>query len=417
MNQRQQNIQQCIALDQMGLLKDIERWFQLLQDQNSSSAIFHHIKEFKTFANLLLNGDVSTPSLESKFLSKFPEESDDKKFSFDSVVLGVLLSQWSQLRVIAEQRSNGQPYQIKAQDLDYIAATFYYRLRNILPTTILSFVSEAPPLVYIGRVAEVTLIGHDSPALLSVPYGVMETPLDDTNLAFQTIPHEVAHAVLNQIPNFFEEMDWVLIKALSKSDRSPLARSFYTVIREWLNEILADMVGTALGGLSFAQSALMIMSPVDQDALTTDQGHPLSIIRPYIHLNILDKLGLTSSSDLATLNNQIQAVYMGYGSKPFEKLPDLSIASIDDLKEELLVTIDTILATTFETLGNIQFQILLSQCARKSSVVVPVLPNWSNAAKKTDFVLGFAGETSPVHSNPTIFAYKICCDLGWRLCC
>ena len=274
-------------------------------------------------------------------------------------------------------------------------------------------VTVSSPLVYLGSIAEVTLFSRDAPSVLSVPFGA----LDDKHpfsreISRDTIPHEVAHAVFNQLSDFIPELELKYLSSARTDDQQ--LQVLHGVIREWLNEMVADMAGTALAGPDFARSAIRIMALPDEAVGIADARHPAPFIRPYIHVATLEHLKVelkVEEAKVRPLKDELDQVCGDRMKARFESCPDLTVVTLETVKDEMIKAIEVINNISLDALGG-NLGDILKNCTQgsPSAQLVPNqkerLPAWSESVGKGDkFVLRLIGSLRPEHATPVSFPY------------
>lgn len=158
---------------------------------------------------------------------------------------------------------------------DYLA---YEAIRPLLPQAIeneedrnLVLREDTTVLTYFQKSASVRIIPYAPIVLVGIPFTCLSTSID-----FLAIPHEVGHYIYRHSllkVNAFNEF-------LEGSDFDELTKS-------WFEEIFSDIYGALIAGpvigLSFQD---LQMNKTIKDFYTDDGEHPLSILRPYIYINL-----------------------------------------------------------------------------------------------------------------------------------
>jgi len=397
------------------LLFDIAQLRNLL---SPGSAIQHHVEQFEVLATRILVDEIDS-------LYDSDRWPDLDRSTFKSVIVSLLASNWVVLRQVALQRAPGNPYLNVLQSLDDKSEEDYERLRQALEDVSgLKNISNSPPLVYLGPIARLFVFDEKGPCVISTPFGVVnqQNALAQT-LSTQTIPHEVAHAIFEEIPDLLDEL-----KLRISIDNRPSAieptkkqRAIDSVIFNWLNEIIADMAGTALEGEAFARSAAIIMTVPEKIIARADQTHPAPLLRPYIHAQVLKKL----FSDAApSFYKSLDKSTSKYQNQPYEGLPAFIDVSLEELLTCLVEIVDRIWDTELKTLGGSTLGKVLTAAAHKkvSKRVIDELPKWGDPEenqKPEDEVLRLLGPidlVSPLPS-PQLFESEVCCWVGAQTCC
>lgn len=405
------------------LLADIRHW-QAARAKNPM--VRHHIKQFEKFVtrafDALINdherNDASNPA---------------EVLDFRALVIGVFTTQWSLLRNVAQQRIAGSPYRDGVIQLDEIVKQNYARLytvvnpklkvdkqnRHLPSSPLLTFA----PLVYLGNAGELTVFNRRVPLMLSVPLAALPgTP--GAELAQMAIPHETAHALFSQIPELLEEIGSKLDDALHNGViRSPLtgkaltAREtlIYRMTFEWIEEICADLFGTALAGEAFARSARWAMLSSEDTAGITDKTHPPTIIRPLVHLLALSTMESENKRFEETrkqFQDEIdQASAQGSGelslNRRFRSVPALIFVRLATVSTILSDVVTRILPMQLATLNGAALSSVLREIYALKEATLPAdapLPAWGEDPTITSesFVLDFPAELFPSYTTPGV---------------
>ena len=341
-------------------------------------------------------------------------ESDDERLKFELFVIGALTSQWMLLRQVCQQRLPGNPYKEKLQELDRKAVGYYRQVASV-------FTQEkiCPPLTYLGRIDELLLFSRDAPLLLSVPFGVMTQPKIDAAIA-----HEIGHAFLALKPTYFSELRNFLVAAFSERKNPQIEKTFETrmmqqdfpvfpsvslepgqqrfvihkTILGWLGEIVADIVGTMLGGVEFVEQAIWMLASSEDAMQISDAEHPMALLRLYVHLATLQYLRENGGCpDFSTVEDEINAMCGMFLEQRCKSLSDsvLTIVSFEKVKAALLGVVALILTTPFPSLSNASLGEVMRQ-ARNIPAVCDIntgeLPKWGEMMPEADepFVLELA---------------------------
>lgn len=415
------------ALD--GLQDDVDRWRESLP---AGTAIVHHISQFGALV------DKAYTCLIQAYQTLNAGRSDDQERLFESLVIGALTSQWMALQQAASQRLASSPYAAALAQFDKEATRDYERLRQALTESARAHVSQSPPLVYLGRVAQLTLF-HNAPSLLSVPFGAMakvekSRRFQDDRVAL-AIPHEVSHAVLESVPDWQCELRRKVVDALARQESTggqvvnPQHLALWHMMMDWLSEIVADMAGTALSGVAFAQSGLWITVSSDDTVGVTDRTHPVALLRPYIHLATLKHLaqhvttfGEAHAAEISGFENNLQTVVGERLKRRFESTPKLMVVSLQQVKDELDKVVNQVLSTSLEALAGQSFGQVLLECATQdapSGDRLTPLPEWGAVADTEceQFILDLPSAMRPDLATPEVFPLNVCCLLHLWFCC
>jgi hypothetical protein len=410
------------------LQADIEDWLESLAGKEGG-IVLHHLEQFRDFCQ---QAHECLWNEADKF--KGWSTADDK-ISYRALLVGVLTSQWMQLRQALSQRLADSPYQAQLQEFDIDAHIYYYRLYEALPAILQSHPSLSSPIIYLGRLAELTFFNPQAPGLLSVPFGAVSHYAGRVpdNRSLLAIPHEVSHAIFERIPGLTPELQSRVMNDLANQDPKPTRKEglVHKVIVNWMTEIIADMAGTALVGPEFARSALVISIAPDDMVGVTDHDHPVGLIRPFIHLATLQYLAGRSEAlqaqyqaGIDSLSQDIKALSGIYLDRRFESLPALTIVTLGQVKAEL----DKVIARVFEqdlvTLANQSIgDILFAAATRRADQLEHKQPRevkWGQIKESCDndaFVLDISRANQPEYGAAGNFQLKVCCDLGLSICC
>lgn len=410
------------------LQADIRGWQRSLAPEEGG-IILHHLQQFSDFC-----AQAHDCLVKEADAFKGWQAADDK-ISYRALVVGALTSQWMQFRQALAQRLQGSPYQEQLTMFDADAHIYYYRLYEALPESVQSHPSLSSPIIYLGRLAELTFFNPQAPGLLSVPFGaVSQYPgkIPD-NRSLLALPHEVSHAIFERIPGLASELQSRLGNYLANQQPPPTRKEALVqeVIVNWMSEIIADMAGTALVGPEFGQSALAISIAPDDMIGVTDSEHPVGLIRPFIHLATLQylagrdaKLQTQYQAGIDKLSEDIEFLAGNYLGRRFESLPALTIVTLEGVKNEL----DKVVARIFEqdlvVLANRSIgDVLYTAAARDAKQIDHQQPRevkWGQieeACNQGEFSLDISKTNQPEYGTPGNFQLKICCDLGIRRCC
>lgn len=433
--------------------QDVKRWQKIVP---SGTTIAHHINEFENFKNGAydalvphyreqLGAQRAVTSLEAQSQAL---DVDD----FRALVIGVLTAHWSLLRQVASQRTKGSPYSEDLPKLDQLSVEYYHRARNALPETARPRVKASAPLIHLGNMSIITVFNQNVPLVLSIPYnsidaddsGKLTQAAEKTRLA---VPHEIGHAILIQVPELAQELRQLLISdegklghLLAKEGKLTKRQEILAqTIAGWIDEILADMIGTALAGDEFAISAIWITATSENNVGIADEQHPPSIIRPCVHLKVLEYLqtreararraeqidefkGVTESGE--SLQEQYLAKTVGDRLRhQFKSIPALTFMRLEEVKDALNKTVDGLLDTETKlqsleggTLGD-----LLLNCSKKLDPATPAdeLYGWSTIPPDQieQFALAMPSGADTDYFTPWMVSSGICDFLPWLPLC
>ncbi len=396
-----------------GLHADVEKWRDSLPE---GTTIKHHVAQFDIFCGRARDCLIKAYQAGGWVCA-------DKQVAFDSLVTGTLTSQWMVLRQVAAQRLTGSPYQQDLAGLDKKTAEYYSRLLQALPESVRSRLAKTPPLVYLGRLAELTRFSQDGPAVLTVPFGAPYNYRSEL-----AIPHETAHAIFKQIPGFFPNLERQVMDALDSAEPEPNRQQavLHEMIIDWLPEIVADLAGTALCGPDFANNALWVTVSPDSTVSIADKEHPVALIRPYVHLAALNYLAennpdfkQNNAAKIDDFKASLAEVVESYLDRRFDSVPALTVVSLKAVKDEMVAVIPLMLSSKLKgsrkSLGDV-----LVACATNKPVGDGVaLPAWGEISDEEcqHFVLKFPDQMRPDQATPVASRYDVCCVMGLFFCC
>jgi len=422
--------------------KDIKRWLtQISASASQNQLLKHHIEQFDTYYQC-----ASDMLLKSHSMADLTESSSDAEWDveeFRALVIGVFTNKWGLLRELASQRLDGHPYKDELEELDAKAAGYYHRLRSVLPSQELrqEMVSFAP-LVHCGRLAELTIFNAKSPIVISVPFGAMYDSRSQLAIA-----HEVGHAFLVQVPQIKDEIKQGLRQTWAQDGASKSRRSkvFEDLVCKWLDEILADIVGTVLAEEEFVRSAVWIMATSESSVGTADESHPPTDVRPYIHIQTLRYLqghGLakgfferskkieafeSSEDDHITKADTLRCdvvdpINGARLQRRFKSVPALTVISLAEVRQFLEEAVDLILKLPLCSLNEQSLgEILVDAAHHKHDNTTTdlldknELTNWGmlDNSNPSDFVLDLFVSSPPDFAIPSTRSYRWCEHFKW----
>jgi len=393
-----------------GLLHDVEIWKGVLPPD---SMIRHHVEQFEQLCTGMFD---RVGSLYDQKRWKLDEP------TFDSLVINVLGGKWVLLRQAVIQRTENSPYLKTLNDLDAIAEDCYQRLNTVLRNKCgLLDLSNSSPVSYLGPIARIFLFDEEAPCLISTPFGAANESNElGQELCRQTIPHEAAHAIFEQIPGLTDELRVKTASALATSKVGKRLRTIHPVMLNWLDEVIADMAGTALASLDFARSASVIMTMPEKTLGITDETHPIPLLRPFIHLWTLQKTSPETAPEFEEILNAI--VSNDQLDIPFESLPSIVSVSMREVRDELYKLVDLIWKTNLDTLNSHSLGEVFSAVAemKVSKRLAQELPAWGELRKGDPEVvfrlIGPSNPSSPLPASP-LYLDPICCPLKLQFCC
>ena len=403
---------QRVASEREGLLFDISTLKDSLP--KGDTVIRHHVQQFEDLCKWVFS---QLPSMYIHGQWKLEEP------TFNSLVISVLGGKWVLLRQVALQRAANSPYLDTLKDLDGFAEDCYQRLLSAVRYTCgLTDLSTSSPLAYLGTIARVFMFDEEAPCLISAPFGAANTKdSEGQKLCRQTIPHEASHAIFEQVPGLIDELKSKTASQLAKSGASARLRCTHPILLNWLNEIIADMAGTALAGEPFAHSASVIMIMPDRTVGLTDDEHPIPLIRPFIHAWVLQKTDPDSASGFKAFLEGLTGDYL---DRNFESLPAIVSVTLKEVREEMIKLVGYIWDTKLETLNNHSLGEMLNAAATASTPSkaiqgVQTLPVWGKPQlSENEFIFKLVGRNNPGSPLPISPLYvEWLCNLGFTIFC
>ncbi len=348
-----------VAWESLGT--DVQRWLKAVPDKTT---IAHHIREFDKFRVNAFNalvplGQARVGTQSSTKIQEIGARTLDAE-DFRALVIGVLTAHWSLLRQVASQRIQGSPYCDELAKLDELAVRYYHRVRNALPEAVRQNVKASAPLVHLGDMGMITVFNQNVPLVLSVPYNAIDGD-EGAKKSQLAIPHEIGHAVLLQLPEVLEEIR----ERLTSDERKLTKRQqvLSSMIAGWIAEIWADMAGTALAGSDFASSAIWITATSENNVGMADGRHPPTVVRPFIHLKILEYLDSQEKSmkrapqidEIKTIRAEstqdLRELFIAQTvgprlSRQFRSIPALTFMTLEEVRDALEAVVTDLLAPT-----------------------------------------------------------------------
>ena len=158
------------------------------------------------------------------------------------------------------------------------------------------------------------------------------------------------HAIFEQIPGLYDELRFRMGFGLAQGNISDQQKALHPVMLNWLDEIIADIAGTALAGAEFAKGAILTLTLPEKFVDDTDAVHPPPLVRPYTDARILQNIPSYSSStpEILSILDNFTSRYLG---RRFESLPSIISLTLGDVRLELERLVDLIWNTPLDTLG------------------------------------------------------------------
>jgi hypothetical protein len=307
------------------------------------------------------------------------------------------------------------------EQLDHFAGSCYQRLRLVLQSDEyrVKGISESSPLVYLGPIARLFLFDEEAPCLISVPFGAANNQdHNGSELSRQTIPHEVGHAIIEEISGMLEELKFKTNSQLAGTTTSKKQGLIRSVILNWLEEMVADMTGTALGGRAFAESASQLTIMPEKIIGLTDGYHPIPLLRSFVHGWVLEQL---DPDDGITFNQHMTQLTVNYIDQPFESLPAAITVTMKEVKKELLEIVALVWGCNLEALnGHTLGELLQAVFHADTPSELNPRAQWGNlTGKSEDVIFRLVGPNSLISPLPDLPLYLdvVCCPMKWQHCC
>lgn len=412
---REMILTQRIESEEQGLFNDINLWKACIPP---GTVIRHHIDQFEQLCYWMVD------QLEGSFSHKPALWPNLDQSTFKTLIVSVLSGKWILLRQVIQQRSSGSPYLKTLEELDGFADNCYQRLRSVLQSKEFAVkgISESSPLVYLGPIARLFLFDEEAPCLISAPFGAANDKDEHgKELSRQTIPHEVGHAIFEQISGLLDELKFKINANLARTTTSKKQSLIQSVILNWLEEMLADMTGTALAGRPFAESASQITIMPEKIVGITDGYHPIPLLRSFVHGWVLEQLDPETGAEF---NQQLIILTAGYIDRPFESLPAVITVTMKEVKEELLKIVEQVWDCPLDTLHDGSLGAVFQAVFNTAQTLLvgqrEHLPVWGSLSGKSEDVIfrlvGPGKPSSPLPGLPLYFD-AVCCPLGIPICC
>ena len=236
-----------------------------------------------------------------------------------------------------------------------------------------------------------------------------------------SIPHEVAHAVFVQVPELMEELNSKVRERLEVKEPSRQRRVLYDMVLNWTEEICADLVGTALAGEQFAESARWIMAGPDPAIGVTSATHPPAIMRPVIHLLALARIEQkVETARFEGLREEISAsgIDASVLARHFKSLPALMYVDLATVYDVLFEVVRNLLDVKLKILGSDTLGALLAEIYRTyretpydTELRDEELENWGEISETEakEFVIDVpASPVTPAYVTPGISIRPFC---------
>jgi hypothetical protein len=262
-----------------------------------------------TFADELLdffNANFASGNFEHS--ANFPEE---------HVYWTIVDQAQSDLEVI--QRAAEQRLSLPSSPMLNVLSEADYLAQSIVDVAMASKLLEdnTRAITYFQKSASVRVLPYARLALVGIPFTCLDEPRD-----FLSIPHEIGHyvfwhgrarplpqgAVNTDINSYQEHLSYGLtggaltsLNTLAHAGSLGFAGWSYV----WLEELFADLFGFLMSGPAAALTAQeMAVSRSRSQLITSDNDHPVPVVRPYTHLKMLTASNFSNWSACVPLLKQ-----------------------------------------------------------------------------------------------------------------
>lgn len=173
-----------------------------------------------------------------------------------------------------------------------------------------NMVNDSTVLTYIHQSARIRTIPYAPVAFIGLPISAVSVPeplqgnqksLEEERFdrAVLAIPHEFGHFLYwngrhnsqdsSRAEALRDELPYLRTFLKNELDKEPLP----TYVEDWLEEIVADVVGCMIGGPLVGYSIQDVLLTASGEQFFTNDGiHPPPIMRPYVYFQTLLRLGL-----------------------------------------------------------------------------------------------------------------------------
>lgn len=201
------------------------------------------------------------------------------------------------------QRAAEQRLSAPSSLADALLVADYLVARLVKQAVAGGFLEEGTQAItYFQKSATIRVIPYAKLALIGVPYTVLTEPRD-----LLAIPHEVGHYVFwhgRAEPGSNRLMAQALFSEGQAALKSlkPLTAPFDAWCYVWLEEMFADVFACWMAGPGPALTMQDQASSYSQELfITSDDDHPVPLIRPYLHLKALAQRNVPGWKDCAKL--------------------------------------------------------------------------------------------------------------------
>jgi len=326
-------------LTQLDFLDQIQQWRSKFHGRAEMKAFTQVIDDFQEFAT-----DYFSHFLRDK------TDMGDVDIQQMKLVLRRLRLEWNLLYRVGQQWALDSESLKTALDLTQEQALAYYARYQGYRRV------KVDPVVYLEKVFKITRSLYTDYPIIAVPF---ENVRGAEVVNLQAVAHELGHFFYwnapypEKIEETHRNIRDALTKKLAITEHYDLFLERANVIHvwvSWVEETIADICGTLLGGEAFVQSAYdrMLWQAFTDRELTYDDGrHPAAIIRYQIGLETLRHLDPVKASGLdIKLGNQT------LGIAPDDLMLSDNTVSIADLRTVLKIVVDILLNEKFWSISN-----------------------------------------------------------------
>jgi hypothetical protein len=227
------------------------------------------------------------------------------------------------LRIIAHRDEH-----VGTKDLrDRLALADQLAYLALQPAIDVGLITPASALTYFQKSATIRIIPYAPMALVGIPFTTGSDTAKDNPRDYLMIPHEIGHqiywrlakpdqdkptnsnsAALPRNVGAYIQQKFIQEKFSPSSIAVPANQPIW--LQNWNEEIFADVYGCLIGGAASARTLQELLKGVPVNVFVDDDGeHPSPIVRPYIHIHLLESIantkGVTDELKLY-LNTQAQ---------------------------------------------------------------------------------------------------------------
>ena len=179
---------------------------------------------------------------------------------------------------------------------------------SLRPAINSKLVPDAHIITYFQKETTIRITPYANIAMIGIPYSSLENPID-----LLAIPHEVGHHVY--VNGYFFEggRETTLREHIVKQ-----TAEYPYWIRQWIEEIFADVYGTIIAGPVAALSfQYLVYDKLPSSRVKDDGEHPVDIIRPRVYEYILRKLNGLNATATDDEDEVLKKAIAGGGDKQF----------------------------------------------------------------------------------------------------